>query len=540
MRQPISIIILGALSSFLLLFSVLAWMSYDRTLKTTTLLSDISQTALPNMHNAMTLNMGILEIPYLNEQLAQANSQAMRRIVHQEILNVSARIEQHLLDNKQGNLDVKFQLIVDELANLNALVQHKLNLAVIIQQYETELYRYHSEALTLANGSPDLSIWLMHFSSVVTQANRSLGLTGLQDLRNMRAQLLGMLDEQHLLIQSLDPSVRKFAETYTLTLNHLLMADNGVIALRTEQLRVAGRVAGRSNFIRSLVSEFIKETDYEMLTLQQSLRGHIAANTQVAEKDARVFLLVFCIAFCFIVGSIVFLKVRVLNRLAYLKDKVLAQVGGQPNVIQINGNDEIADLAGAFNYYALKAKEHNEKVEKLSLTDALTGIGNRRAFDEALKHDIELSVALDTPICILMIDVDYFKNYNDFYGHQAGDECLRKIARVLQYTVTRKQDFVARYGGEEFICILQNTDRNAAKQVAQRILQAIEALNIEHKTSQIAQHITVSIGISCRESGEGVKVDGVIKEADKALYQAKAEGRNRVVLREISVGLAVR
>ncbi|RAU19012.1 hypothetical protein DN062_05960 [Nitrincola tibetensis] len=539
MRQPISIIILGALSGFLFLFSLLAWMSYDRSEKTTALLSDIGQTALPNMHNAMILNMGILEIPYLNEQLAQANSQAMRRIVNQEILNVSARIEQHLLDSKQANLEVKFQLIVDELANLNALVQHKLNLAVIIQQYETELYRYHAEALSLANGSSDLSIWLMHFSSVVTQANRSLGLTGLQDLRNMRVQLSAMLNEQYQLIEGLDPSVHKLAETYTLTLNHLLLADNGVIALRTEQLRVAGRVAGRTNFIRSLVSDFIKETDYEMLVLQQSLRGHITLNTQDAEKDARVFLLVYSVAFCFIIVSIVFLKVRVLNRLAHLKNRVLAQVGGQPHVIQIDGNDEIADLAGAFNYYALKAKEHNEKVEKLSLTDALTGIGNRRAFDEALKHDIELSVALDSPLCILMIDVDYFKNYNDFYGHQAGDECLRKIAKVLQYTVTRKQDFVARYGGEEFICILQDTDSKAAQQVAQRILQAIEALHIEHKTSKIAKHITVSIGISCRGSGGALKVDSVIKEADQALYQAKAEGRNRVVLRETSMGLAL-
>ena len=230
MRQPISIIILGALSSFLFLFSMLAWMSYDRSVKTTALLSDIGQTALPNMHNAMILNMGILEIPYLNEQLAQANSQAMRRIVNQEILNVSARIEQHLFDSKQANLEVKFQLIVDELANLNALVQHKLNLAVIIQQYETELYRYHAEALSLANGSSDLSIWLMHFSSVVTQANRSLGLTGLQDLRNMRVQLSTMLNEQYQLIEGLDPSVHKLAETYNLTLNHLLLADNGVIA----------------------------------------------------------------------------------------------------------------------------------------------------------------------------------------------------------------------------------------------------------------------------------------------------------------------
>jgi len=163
----------------------------------------------------------------------------------------------------------------------------------------------------------------------------------------------------------------------------------------------------------------------------------------------------------------------------------------------------------------------------LTIIDQLTGIYNRRYLDGNLQKIIKLYSRTGTSLSILMIDIDYFKKYNDAYGHDAGDDCLRTVASALSQCVIRDEDFVARYGGEEFTVVLPNTDENGAQLVAEKMLQKVRECNIPHKTSDIAGYVTISMGGTTDVINHLQHGSDYIKAADKALYESKKNGRNR-------------
>ena len=169
----------------------------------------------------------------------------------------------------------------------------------------------------------------------------------------------------------------------------------------------------------------------------------------------------------------------------------------------------------------------NQRLRQLSQTDALTGIGNRRLFEERLHIEWLRLRRSKGYLALMMIDVDYFKAYNDHYGHQEGDRCLVRLAQCLADTVQRPADLVARYGGEEFIVLLPDTD-DKALQLAREILLAVRALNIPHVRSRASKRITVSIGFGFAQAEQLESPQQLIIAADKAMYHAKASGRNRV------------
>jgi diguanylate cyclase (GGDEF)-like protein len=165
---------------------------------------------------------------------------------------------------------------------------------------------------------------------------------------------------------------------------------------------------------------------------------------------------------------------------------------------------------------------------ELAQHDALTGLKNRRVFDEHLEQLWQRAVNEDRGIATLMIDVDHFKAYNDHYGHQAGDRALHRVAQTLQTFVTRPQDLLARYGGEEFAVLLYDVDGVAAENLATRMRRAVGALGLEHRDSRLGQIVTVSIGVAVVEPSSERRARGAVQLADEALYQAKTRGRNRV------------
>ncbi len=170
----------------------------------------------------------------------------------------------------------------------------------------------------------------------------------------------------------------------------------------------------------------------------------------------------------------------------------------------------------------------NRQLEVISTTDALTGIANRRHFDTVLLNEWRRATRQGQPLTLGLIDLDWFKNYNDHYGHQAGDECLRRVARLLTERIGRTGDLVARYGGEEFVFIAPNTDAEHAHRLAQAVCQAVQALALPHEFSPWGC-VTLSIGVATCIPQRGETPDMLIQAADKRLYQAKAQGRNRVV-----------
>ncbi|MEJ7138495.1 diguanylate cyclase domain-containing protein [Amphibiibacter pelophylacis] len=164
--------------------------------------------------------------------------------------------------------------------------------------------------------------------------------------------------------------------------------------------------------------------------------------------------------------------------------------------------------------------------------DGLTGLFNRRYFDHRCALEISRSLREHSPLTVMMMDVDYFKRYNDHYGHQMGDDCLRRVAWALKRALRRPADVLARYGGEEFVCVLPSTDFEGGMLMAQRFNQAVLEQHLPHAASDVATHVTISVGVCTRQTGPGHDVPALtaalMHGADRQLYKAKTEGRHRV------------
>ena len=176
----------------------------------------------------------------------------------------------------------------------------------------------------------------------------------------------------------------------------------------------------------------------------------------------------------------------------------------------------------------IRLKLKSEMLEKLAFLDGLTDIPNRRGLEETLTKEWARARRSGTPLSVLMIDVDRFKAFNDHYGHGAGDECLRRVAQVLERGLMRPGDFIGRYGGEEFFVILPDCDTAGAALVAENLRERVAALKISHAHSAAADHVTISIGYTTRIVGTDSSWSDLMDEADKALYLAKTRGCNRI------------
>ena len=175
----------------------------------------------------------------------------------------------------------------------------------------------------------------------------------------------------------------------------------------------------------------------------------------------------------------------------------------------------------------LGLKQSRELYKTAALLDGLTGIANRRAFDQRLELEWHHAVRHKSSLSLIMIDIDYFKNYNDEYHHQAGDECLKMVARVIADSLSRSLDLAARYGGEEFVCLMPDTSETGVFLIAEKIRNAVESLNIPHNGSKCSSHVTVSLGCATIFPQKGIPFGGLTEKADMALYSAKNDGRNR-------------
>lgn len=171
--------------------------------------------------------------------------------------------------------------------------------------------------------------------------------------------------------------------------------------------------------------------------------------------------------------------------------------------------------------------EANIKLRRLSATDGLTGIANRRMYDELALKEWRRCERMKKPFSLVMCDVDHFKLFNDKYGHQTGDECLKKVAEQVGKVAPRATDLAARYGGEEFVLVLGETDADGAKWIANRLRQQVSELNIPHYATE-SRHVTISCGVASVVPEENFSLEELLKSADHALYQAKKAGRDQV------------
>jgi len=217
-------------------------------------------------------------------------------------------------------------------------------------------------------------------------------------------------------------------------------------------------------------------------------------------------------------------------------------------VIFVTAKDESGDEArgfdlGAVDYIAkpfhnavVKArvrthaqlKIRTDMLEQLAMVDGLTGIANRRSFNENLDYEWKRAARSSRLVSLIMMDIDHFKAYNDNYGHGAGDDCLQRVAMALQTVLQRPSDMIARYGGEEFVALLPETDDMGAAEVAEAFRKAVANFSLPHAFSPVADHVTISLGHATRPASPDYPPRKLLESADQALYRAKESGRNQV------------
>jgi diguanylate cyclase (GGDEF)-like protein len=181
----------------------------------------------------------------------------------------------------------------------------------------------------------------------------------------------------------------------------------------------------------------------------------------------------------------------------------------------------------------IELKRYRDHLKTLSTIDGLTGIANRRKFDEVIQSEWRRARRSQSPLSLIMMDIDFFKAYNDHYGHLAGDECLKKLAGGIKKVGRRPADLVARYGGEEFVMLLPDTDAKGALRVAKQVQDKISLLKIPHAYSQVAGQITISMGVATVIPGDNQTQLDLVNSADDLLYAAKRNGRNRICEKEL-------
>jgi diguanylate cyclase (GGDEF)-like protein len=223
------------------------------------------------------------------------------------------------------------------------------------------------------------------------------------------------------------------------------------------------------------------------------------------------------------------------DELAQLVDGVNALQGNLTSYLQQQQRYEQELVAHRDNLKQLvkdrtqELEAANARLESLACTDTLTGLSNRRQLENVKEAEYHRARRSGQPLSLLVCDIDHFKKFNDTYGHAAGDQCLQAVARCLQSVCNRASDLVARIGGEEFALLLPGTSATQAARIAERILQAVAEMAIEHKASETAPYVTISVGIA--ELGVSTpSFDTLFDMADKALYQAKAAGRNQAII----------
>lgn len=270
--------------------------------------------------------------------------------------------------------------------------------------------------------------------------------------------------------------------------------------------------------------------------MEQKLQ--IDAYQDEIERNARTihYINISMISLALLLSLIIAIRLSgYLTRRIHLLNTSAQQVAGgdlQVADLQFRGRDELTELAQSFNRMTHSLRtviDSNHFLQHISLLDGLTGIPNRRCYDETLLKEWKQLSDRGQLLTLILLDIDYFKKYNDRYGHQAGDNCLKQVAGLLQREMS-EVGLAARYGGEEFAVLLPAIDEQGAAVLAERFRSALAAARIPHEGSEIGAIITVSIGVASVSASSMANPGDLLEQADAALYQAKRTGRNRICI----------
>ena len=534
-RVSLTTLVSGALFSLLIIFIVVNSVIIYRFVGFQAILSQLTQETFPEITlSGMTYNKA-QELSYLTERLVNSETQAFRRTTYQDIEETIQQISNFgLKKNEDLFLKTQLQVISKEFNNLNLLIEGRIQISTFMSVQEQKLLELHNLAIGTINKSNLTQVqreaaylWAIEFSELINTAGKSLSMERLNPLRLLLIETEQKLDA--LSFKTKDLKFTKDLDAYSLTLElkKLLVYDNGLLPTRINELRSIGQSNGRGNFVRNLVYDYIAQVQFHAHELRQNVKKDIESTNQRIKVQTLVVALSAIFSTLFLIVVIYLLQKKIIKRLINLNNDVMLQSSGKKEKLKVEGNDEITDIVNSFNYFVEKIDEQSNRLHELSLTDGLTGIANRRALDKRLVTELQLGKRYRWPTSILILDVDCFKAFNDHYGHLAGDDSLKSVAETLIQCKQRDVDFVARFGGEEFVFILPDTDEKGAQLVANLVLKKVVGMKITHEWNTASRYLTVSIGIATTSLDEDINDVELLERADKALFKAKKQGKNR-------------
>jgi diguanylate cyclase (GGDEF)-like protein len=513
----------AGLVGILFVFMLLSYFTFTRLLSFESTLTNISDKSLPNLIRISQLYSQASTLLEFTELLSKSSSNASKRLAEKQLqtnlINIR-KAAKEIFENEF--LDTQIKTITIELDEYSALIEDRLQTVNNIELLKSKMYALNTQAINIDKQSS--KAWTLGFSLASIDVSRALNEKKLQKVRFLFAQLREQLNQ--LSTSSAIGTENVMRRQLTSQMKALLFDENGMETLKIRSLRIEGRVLGRKSFVHNLIEDYLAQLGFVTNETEQDTTQQVATSVTEMNQQTQLFRYILIAGVFFLLVIVILFQQRILKRIRIFNHMLHSETQGFEYHPLLKGNDEITDLAEAFKEFHQTIKIQKYKLEQLSMSDSLTGISNRRALDIRLKHDIELSSRKKSNVSVLLMDIDCFKLYNDNYGHIAGDQCLRDVSKVICKSLHRDSDFVARYGGEEFVCVLPDTDSKGAQEIATHIIEKLKHNALPHIYSNVADYVTISIGITTSQPNALLTAEAIIKQADTALYAAKKTGKN--------------
>ena len=503
---------------FFLLILVLSLLRLNDVRK---VLDDITTSSIPTLSQATEITREVQHLISLSARLTSSESQSARRIIKTQLDETIERLNSSNSNVEQSDkyLATQLKVLTLEIQELNELVRQRIDVEKEVRVEREVLFAYLNSIFEGKNRQYDglqSSKSLVPLVLQIAQINQQFQLHELRKLEDSIEKSIAALRTS-----SLDKRSRELVNT----LEEGVLGKWGMIDKQANVMRIRGRSRGRGSFVEHLAEEVASNIEFSASSVTQNTSSYALDTNIAVAKQIRLSVALSLIVMFICCAIIVYIYKRIIMRLIALTNLVEKS---SEEVVRFEGNDEISRLAKTFALYFERVKNQEAELTRLSLSDPLTHIPNRRAFEMEMEKAMAMSKRHKWPLTMVLLDVDSFKLYNDNYGHTKGDECLKAVAVELNNVVARNTDFCARYGGEEFVAILPDTDEKGARVKAEEIRKAIEALKIAHSKNPIAPVITVSLGVATVEfaKNDSWALTTILNAADKALYDAKSNGRN--------------
>lgn len=533
-RLSLNYVFSGSLLCLTMIFIAVMGLAFTRLFQMSQQFEQVSNKAIPDILLYERISSEAQGLRLYTDKLASATTPPAIQVASEGVTNHLDIIE-YLL--KKAEFDdfiyLQFDAMQNELIELSTMVSDRLELTYRVAALHDTFYQEFDidrslQASQIELEALDRSPWGVGQSRLFALTTVLLSTSRLYELRNINGRMRSLMSElENDLFTALPESLRAKARSQNQEMRDLLMSPTGIVEMRYKQLKVEGRTTGRANFTSNLVGNFASTLKFQATELNNRILAQSIATTRRTDEQIFIIGVSTGLALVLLLAIAYILRRTVLLRLIKLFALVTQQSKHGVSSVNIGGNDEISDIAKAVEHYTQTIKKQTYELSMLALSDGLTGIANRRAFDDELTRQTRLSKRYQKPLSLALIDVDYFKPYNDNYGHAKGDDTLKLVAKILKQTIHRNTDFVARYGGEEFAVILPDTTSAGAMRIAQELLEAVAAANIEHKFSSVADYLTVSVGmVTCKPHNSEFDAATLLEYSDQALYKAKQQGRN--------------